>query len=212
MPTDLTDQAATDRLIDEIAARGLNVEILVNNAGFGIYAPFASSDLQREYAQLAVLIGAVVQLSGRVLPGMLARGRGTIINMSSTAGFQPLPGNANYAACKAFVLMHSEGLHDELRPQGITVTAVCPGPVRTEFQEVSAPLFADRLPGFAWVGPERVARDGLRAAERGKRSVIPGGPLVSTFFGPNRMIPTALTAPVTRLVMARELERGKQDR
>src|SRR5260370_14462637 len=106
MPTDLTDQAATDRLIDEIAARGVNVEILVNNAGFGIYAPFAASDLQREDAQLAVLIGAVVQLSGRVLPGMLARRRGTILTMSSTAGFHPLPGNANYAACKAFVLMH----------------------------------------------------------------------------------------------------------
>jgi short-subunit dehydrogenase len=212
IPTDLTDQVATDRLIDEIAARGLNVEILVNNAGFGIYAPFGSGDLEREYAQLALLIGAVVQLSGSVLPGMLERGRGTIINLSSSAGFQPLPGNVNYAACKAFVLMHSEGLHDELRPQGITVTAVSPGPVRTEFQETSAPLFADRLPGFIWVGPERVARDGLRAAERGKRSVIPGGPLVSMFLGPNRRIPVSLTAPVTRRLMAGELVRGKPDR
>ena len=209
IPTDLTDQAATDRLIDEIAARGLKVEILVNNAGFGIYTPFAATDLEQEYAQLALLIGAVVQLTGRVLPGMLGRGRGTIINLSSTAGFQPLPGNTDYAACKAFVLMHSEGLHDELRPHGITVTAVCPGPVRTEFQEVSAPLFAERLPGFAWIGPERVARDALRAAERGKRNVIPGGPLVSMLFGPNRMMPVAVTAPVTRRLMAAELKRGE---
>lgn len=209
IPTDLTDQDATDALIDEIAARGLDVEILVNNAGFGIYGPFAASELRKEYAQLALLVGAVVQLTGRVLPGMLERGRGTIVNMSSTAGFQPLPGNANYSACKAFVLTHSEALHDELRPHGITVTAVCPGPVRTEFQETSEPVFADRLPGVVWCGPERVARDGLRAAERGKRVVIPGGPLVGLAFAPNRRIPTALTAPVTRHLMAGELERSR---
>lgn len=208
IPADLTDEAATDRLIDQIADRGLDVEVLVNNAGFGIYAPFGSLDLDQEYRQIALLVRAVVQLTGRVLPGMVERGRGAIIDMSSTAGFQPLPGNANYSACKAFVLTHAEALHDELKPRGITVTAVCPGPVRTEFQETSDAAFADRLPGFVWVAPDRVARDGLHAAERGKRMVIPGGPLIGLFFGPNRSIPTVLTAPVTRYLMGEELKRG----
>jgi short-subunit dehydrogenase len=94
-----------------------------------------------------------------------------IINVASTAGVQ-LPGNATYAACKAFVLLHAEAFHEELRCSGVSVTAVCPGPVRTEFQEVSEPLFADGLPGFVWRDPARVPRDGLRAAEPGKRSPL----------------------------------------
>jgi short-subunit dehydrogenase len=208
IPTDLSDRNAIDELVAEIGRRGLAVEVLVNNAGFGIYTPFGAAGLERELEQLAVLTAAVVQLEGLLLPGMIERGRGAIINLSSTAGFQALPGNGTYAACKAFVLLHSEALHAEVKPHGVSVTAICPGPVRTEFQEVSGPLFAERLPGIVWKGPERVARDALRAAERGKRSVIPGGPVVGLFFGPNRFIPTALTAPVTRRLMARELQRG----
>ncbi|HEX2015829.1 MAG TPA: SDR family oxidoreductase [Solirubrobacteraceae bacterium] len=207
IPTDLSDQDACANLVEEIARRGLTVDVLVNNAGFGIYSAFARSDLQREFEQLAVLIGAVVQLNGLILPGMVQRGQGTIINVSSTAGLQPLPGNGTYAACKAFVLFHSEAMHSELRGSGVTVTAVCPGPVRTGFQETSEPLFADRLPKFVWRSPERVARDGLRAAERGKRMVIPGGPVVRAFFGPNRVMPTWLTLPVARRLMAGEIER-----
>jgi short-subunit dehydrogenase len=206
--TDLADQDACQRLGDEIERRGLTVEVLVNCAGFGIYAPFAASEADREFEQLAVLIGAVVQLNKRYVTGMIERGRGAIVNVSSTAGFQPLPGNGTYAACKAFVLYHSEALTEELRDTGVTVTAVCPGPVRSGFQDSSAPLFADRLPGFVWASPERVARDTMRAVERGKRTVIPGGLLVRAAFGPNRLLPTALTAPVTRRLMGRELERS----
>jgi short-subunit dehydrogenase len=205
---DLAVPEDRDRLAARLDELGVTVEVLVNNAGFGIYTPFGASGLERELEQLAVLTAAVVQLEGLLLPGMIGRRRGAIINLSSTAGFQALPGNGTYAACKAFVLLHSEALHAELKPHGITVTAVCPGPVRTEFQEVSEPLFADRMPGIVWKGPERVARDALRAAERGKRTVIPGGLAVRLFFGPNRFIPTALTAPVTRHLMARELQRG----
>ncbi|WP_205697838.1 SDR family oxidoreductase [Conexibacter sp. SYSU D00693] len=204
-PCDLADQDACERLVRDVEAQGLTIDVLVNNAGFGIYRAFASSDLDREFEQLAVLVGAVVQLDGLVLPGMLERGRGAIINVSSTAGLQPLPGNGTYAACKAFVQLHTEALHEEVRGTGVTVTAVAPGPVRTEFQETSEPLFAERLPGFVWASAERVARDGLRAAEKGKRSVIPGGLATKLFFGPNRHLPVGLSLPVARRLMSKEI-------
>lgn len=208
VPADLASADACEELTAEVERRGLTVEILVNNAGFGIYGPFGSAPLDREFEQLAVLIGAVVDLTGRVLPGMLARGRGAIINTASTAGFQALPGNTNYAACKSFVLLHSEGLREEVRKQGVTVTAVCPGPVRSGFQETSEPHFADGLPKFVWATPERVARDGLRAAEKGRRSVIPGGLGPRLFFGMNRRFPSALSLPVSRRIMKKDLERA----
>lgn len=202
---DLASADACERLVAEVAERGLDVEILVNNAGFGIYGRFGSAPLDREFEQLAVLVGAPVDLTGRLLPGMLERGRGTIINVSSTAGFQPLPGNANYAACKAFVLLHSEALREEVRPRGITVTCVCPGPVRTEFQQTSDPHFADDLPKFTWTTPDRVAADAIRAAERGKRTIVPGGFAKRMFFGPNRIAPSWLALPIARRVMKKDL-------
>lgn len=207
LPADLGDAAERARLAEEIAERGLTVEILVNNAGFGTYGRFPSAGLERELEQVNVLVAAVVDLNARYLPGMLERGRGAILNMSSTAGLQPLPGNGTYAAGKAFVLWHSEALHEEARGTGVTVTAVCPGPVQTEFQETSEPMFQDRLPSFVWRGPERVAEDALRAAERGKRSVIPGGLPVRLAFGSNRMAPPRLALAVGRRVMSRELKR-----
>ena len=208
IPTDLGDPQDREDLVEEIENRGLAVNVLVNNAGFGIYAPFVEVGLAREFAQVELLVGAVMDLTGRLLPGMLTRGRGAIINVSSTAAFQALPGNGTYAAGKAWVLLHSEALHEEVKGRGVTVTAVCPGPVRSGFQDASQPLFADRLPKFVWRNPDRVARDGLRAVERGKRSVIPGGPMVRMFFGLNRVTPAWLTVPVARRMMSKELERG----
>src|SRR5437868_14124770 len=98
----------------------------------------------------------------RYLPPMVQRGRGAVINMSSTAGFQALPYNASYSAAKSYVLLLSEGVHAEVAEHGVTVTAVAPGPVRTGFQQASdASYFAERLPAFTFVAPERVARDAL---------------------------------------------------
>jgi short-subunit dehydrogenase len=207
---DLSDIAERDRVAAEIESRGLTVEILVNNAGFGIYVPFPISDRDRELQQVRLLVEAVVDFDARYVPGMIERGRGAVINMSSTAGFQPLPGNDTYAAAKAFVLFHTEALHAELRGTGVTATAVSPGPVATEFQEVSEPAFADKLPKLVWRNPDRVARDALRAAERGKRSVIPGGLAIKLAFAANRLFPTAFTAPVTRFLMREELRRARQ--
>ena len=206
---DLSDAAERDRLAGEIEGRGLEVQILVNNAGFGIYVPFARSDRLRELEQVRLLVEAVVDLNARYLPGMVERRRGAIANVSSTAGLQPLPGNGTYSASKSFVLYHSEALHEEVRPAGVTVTAVCPGPVRTGFQEASEPLFTARVPKFVWEGAERVAEDSLRAMERGRRTVIPGSLGVRLAFGPNRVAPAPLALSVARRVMSRELSRGE---
>jgi uncharacterized protein len=205
IPADLARREERDRIAQEVAARDLAVEILVNNAGFGVYAAFGSAPLEREREQVDVLVAAVVDLTALFLPAMLERGRGAIINLSSTSGFQPLPGNIGYAAAKAFVLLHSEGLHEEVRDQGVTVTAVCPGPVRTEFQDTSSPQFQDRLPKAVWCDPDRVAEDALRAAERGKRTIIPGGLRVRLAFGLNRRTPNAITLPVSKRLMSKEL-------
>ena len=203
VPADLASTDACSALVDEVGRRGLTVEILVNNAGFGIYERFGTAPLDRELEQLAVLVRAPVDLSARLLPGMLERGCGTIINLASTAAFQALPGNASYAACKAFVLLHSEAVADEVRGRGVTVTAVCPGPVSTEFQATSSP--PDRMPRFTWTTPERVAADALRAAERGRRTVIPGGIAMRLFFGANRRLPTWMTLPFARRLMKKDV-------
>jgi short-subunit dehydrogenase len=204
---DLSDASERDRVAAEIERRGLTVEILVNNAGFGIYAPFASNGREDELRQVRLLVEAVIDFDARYVPAMLERGRGAVINLASTAGFQALPGNGTYAAAKSFVLLHTESLHVEARPYGVTVTAVNPGPVATEFQAASEPVFTDRMPKLVWSDPQRVARESLRAAERGKRSVIPGGLAVRLFFGPNRMAPSALALPVAKRIMSKELER-----
>ena len=153
---------------------------------------------------MRVLVEAVVDLMARYLPGMVQRGRGAIINLSSTSAYQALPFNAGYAAAKSHVLLLSEAVHAEVQGQGVTVTAVCPGPVETGFQEANnADYFAQRLPKFTFVPAERVARDGLAAAGKGRVSVVPGGPLVSAAFAPNRRMPRWATLPVSKRLLTR---------
>lgn len=202
---DLSVPEERDRLAARLHELGAQVEVLVNNAGYGIYRPFAEVGRERELHQIRLLVEAVVDLMARYLPAMLERRRGAIINMSSTAGLQPLPYNASYSAAKSYVLMLSEAVHEEVADKGVTVTAVCPGPVPSGFQEASdADYFAARLPKFTFVSPERVARDALQAADGGRISVIPGGPHVKLAFGPNRMLPRTLVLPVSKRLMARK--------
>ena len=201
---DLAQPEQRDRLAARIEELGAHVDILVNNAGFGIYQPFARAGREQELMQVRLLVEAVVDLMARYLPAMVERGHGAVINMSSTAGLQPLPYNAGYAAAKAYVLMLTEAAQAEIKDSGVTVTAVCPGPVPSGFQEASdAGYFAERLPKFTFVSPQRVARDALRAADRGRMSVIPGGPQVRMAFGPNRRMPRWMTLPVSKRLMAR---------
>jgi short-subunit dehydrogenase len=174
---DLADPAARDRLAAEVDRLGLTVEILLNNAGFGTYDDFVESPREREVEMTRVTVEAVVDLTARYLPGMVERGRGAVITTCSTAAFQPIPGNAGYAAGKAFALNFTEALHTETAKSGVTVTALCPGPVHTGFQAASgAEDFAKTLPKPMWKSAEKVAAAGLRGAERGKRVVVPGVP------------------------------------
>lgn len=203
LSADLASAEGRDALGAEVQENGRDVEILVNNAGFGVYGAFRSTDRARELEQVRLLCETVVDLSHRFYGAMCARGRGAIINVASSSGFQPAPYNAGYAAAKAYVIALSEGLHGEGAEEGVTVTTVCPGPVRTEFQEKSgAEFFEDRTPKAMWVSAEQVAESGLAAAEKGRRLVIPGNAAVRLAMGSGRYSPTAITNPITKRLMS----------
>jgi short-subunit dehydrogenase len=134
---------------------------------------------------------------------MVGRRRGAIINLSSSSGFVPSPYNASNAAAKAHTLLLSEAVNEEVSPFGVTVTAVCPGPVPTEFIAVNDAVIAGRVPKILHVSPERVVADALRAVERGKRTVVPGSPLVKAFFGSGRLTPSPITLQITKRLLVR---------
>jgi short-subunit dehydrogenase len=174
IPADLADPEGPARVEAEAARLDLDVELLVNNAGFGSWGSFADRELELQLDALRVNVLALTELSRRFLPAMQARGRGRILNVASTAAFQPGPGAAVYYASKAYVLHFSEALHEELRGSGVTVTALCPGPTVTEFQEragISRALVG-RGPLLMKAGP--VAEAGYRGAMRGVAIVVPG--------------------------------------
>jgi short-subunit dehydrogenase len=172
---DVADPAAREGLADQLRVMGRAVEVLVNNAGFGHQADFARSPRERMTEMVRVNCEAVVDLTSLFLAGMVDRGRGSVINVASTASFQPLPGSAVYAASKAFVLSFSEAIRTELRGSGVTVTAVYPGPVRTEFTDVAGvPGVEDRTPGAAWMSADDIAKYAVDGASHDKRVVVPG--------------------------------------
>jgi short-subunit dehydrogenase len=174
---DLTDQASRDGLEKEVADRGLTVDILVNNAGFSTTGPVHRSDSAREVALVRTDVEAIVHLCSLFLPGMVERGQGAVLNVASTAAFQPLPGQAAYGAAKAFVLSYGRAVGAELRGKGVTVTTLCPGPVQTEFAEQAGFDVAEAessLPKFMWLPAAEVAKTALDGLAKGKAVVIPG--------------------------------------
>ncbi len=172
---DLADPAERDRMVERVNGTGRVVEVLVNNAGFGSRGNFVSNDRERMVGMVRLNVEAVVDLTGRFLPGMVERGRGSIINIASTSAFQPLPGAANYAATKSFVLSLSEAIRTELRGTGVGVTAVCPGPVKTEFTEAAGmDGVEDSTPDAIWMSPEEIGVAAVEGAEDDKRVVVPG--------------------------------------
>jgi uncharacterized protein len=172
---DVGSEAGRDRLTSALAERAVEVEILVNNAGFGAFGTAHRLDRGRQLEMVRLNCEAVLDLQLRYSFAMAARARGAILNLASTAAFQPLPGSACYAATKAFVLSLSEATHTELARRGVTVTALCPGPVRTEFVEIAGAAEAEgHLPAPFWTSVEQVAREAVEGLERGKRVVTPG--------------------------------------
>lgn len=168
---DLSSPSALDGLLTELAE--LEVEYLVNNAGFGSVGAFAEQAPEREAAMVELNVSAVVRLTAVVLPGMLARGHGRILNIGSTAGFQPGPYMATYYATKAFVNSFSEALAHELRRSGVSVTVSCPGPTLSEFGAVSG-VDKTRLFSMGAVPAASVARAAYRAMQRGQAMSVHG--------------------------------------
>jgi len=169
---DLGTESGIEDLIAALGDR--EVGVLVNNAGFGTYGPVAEVDSDRERELVAVNVDALVRLTHAVLPGMLDRGRGGILNVASTIAFQPAPYQATYGASKAFVLSFSEALWAETKGSGVKVTALCPGPTRTGFVDALAADVSDVAIYKNLGAPEPVVAAGLNALDRGRPVVVPG--------------------------------------
>ena len=170
---DLGEPGSAEALLTDIAAAGETVDLLVNNAGFGLRGRVVELDVARQRAMIDLNIGALTDLCRLAAPAMVERKTGAILNVASTAAFQPGPGMAVYFATKAYVLSFTEALHEELKPHGIRVSALCPGPTRTEFGEVAG--FPDngafdRLS----MDSERVVRLGLKALDRNRAVAVTG--------------------------------------
>lgn len=186
---DLSGPGAAEALADTLGARGITVDVLVNNAGFGKFADFTRVPLPDYRQMLDLNIGALVALAWRLLPGMAQRGRGGIINLASVAAFQPLPHVAVYAATKAFVLSFSEALTEEYRASGVHVLALCPGYTNTNFAQV-ANAQAD-LPNASTA--DGMARAGIKAFLRGAAVHVPGAGNVLTTLA-SRLVPRRVAA------------------
>lgn len=172
---DLTTEVGLRAVLDRVGPTSSPVDLVVNNAGFGTSGSFVDLEPSRLSREVALNVDAVVRISHAALGPMTERGRGWLLNVSSVAGFQAAPGLAVYGATKSFVTTFSEAIHEEVRPRGVVVTAVCPGLTRTEFQLVSSSgARSARFPAFAWMTAEAVAGRALRDGARGRALSIPG--------------------------------------
>jgi short-subunit dehydrogenase len=201
---DLSEPQAPARLFEETEERDLQINLLINNAGFGSMGDFAKLDLAHELKMIDLNVRALVELTHRFLAPMRERKGGAIINVASTAGFQPVPFMGTYAATKAFVLSFSEALWEENRPHGVKVMALCPGVTDTNFFEASR---MQRPPARASQTPDEVVDVALRGLKRGKSSVISGWTnflLIET----ERLVPRALILRAAGAVLRSHTEKG----
>jgi short-subunit dehydrogenase len=174
-PADLADRTQTDALLSRLEAPGSEpIDIVVNSAGLGDAGLFDRSDWRKIEQMLVVNVTALTYLAHRLLPRMIARGRGGLLNVSSGFGLHFMPGMAVYAATKHYVTALTEALHAEARGTGVVVSQLCPGPVRTEFEEIAVSIPGLKVPKIFEISAERCVRSGLRGFERGRALVVPG--------------------------------------
>jgi short-subunit dehydrogenase len=193
---DLTRRESVDGLMQALFAPPIEIEILVNNAGFGVGGEFLKTDLARELDLVNLQLVATLKLTKAVLPQMVARKKGRILNVASVYSFAPVPFQAVYSACKAFLLTFSESLRGELKGTGVTVTALCPGTVRTEFRSRAGIAHRNQAAGAT---PEAVAKIAVRQTLRGKHLAVPGfTSKVFVFFA--RRLPVSVVPRIVRYI------------
>jgi uncharacterized protein len=172
---DVASEDGRKSLFEQIESNGRDVDVLVNNAGFGSAGRFQKLDGDKETLMVRTNCEAIVALCARYIPGMVDRGQGAVLNLGSIAAYQPLPYQATYSASKAFVLTFTQALNADLHGTGVSATALCPGPVPTEFEQ-NAGIDAgwEGIPDFVLTTPEQNAQAGVEAMEKGRRVVVPG--------------------------------------
>lgn len=202
---DLSDAEERSALIQRLRRRKRTVAALCNNAGYGSFGRFWELDLDREMQEVRLNVDALHHLTGAFVGDMVARGSGAILNTGSLAGMQPQPSNTTYAATKAFVNSFSEALHAELVGTGVSCTALCPGPVKTEFAEVAGVGHLEgAVPSFLWATAEQVAESAVEGMVKGKRTVFPTvGDRVAGTVG--RYAPRTVLLPVVQRIASRTL-------
>ncbi len=198
---DLAEPDAPQAIYNELGSQGMRIDYLMNNAGFGYYGLFYQQDWMRNEAMIQVNILALMALTRLFLPEMVARRNGRILNVASMAGFLPGPLQAVYYATKAFVLSFSEAIANELAGTGVTVTALCPGPVETEFARQAG---TQDVQGFARMASARgVARAGYNAMLRGRTLIVPGFVKPHLFHSPASIISCSTPSPASRAFIPR---------
>jgi short-subunit dehydrogenase len=200
MSADLTTPAGIAAVEKRIKSESEPIDLLVNNAGFGTSGDFWELDPDRLDDEVQLNVGTLTRLSHAALSTMVPRRRGYLLNVSSVASFQPAPKLAVYAATKAYVTSLTESLHEEVRGTGVKVTALCPGLTRTEFQQVSnTESYQTKVPEFAWLTAEEVAREGLDDVAKGKALSVPGA-VYKSLVAASSVTPRNLTRVLSRIV------------
>lgn len=200
LTADLSERGAPERVYAELRKRQVQVDILVNNAGFNVYGSFLETHQEDEVAMLQVNLLALVALTKLFVRDMASRHFGRILNLGSTGSFAPAPFDSLYAAGKAFVLSFSEALAEELKDTGVTVTALCPGPVRTEFAAVAG-MSGTKIFGGKLLGAQEVASAGYAAMMKGRRTVVVGLANKLQVWG-MRLTPRLLVTKIARGLMS----------